>query len=129
MGPVDRSQAVHDFDFLWGNWHIENRRLRSRLTGCVDWEKFTARGACYSILGGSGNVVHRLLPPVHGTFEHGVGEFFGDDEHNGQPVQVHFRGSGITPTSARWEQAFSADGGDTWETNWIMSYSRLEDAG
>jgi hypothetical protein len=30
---------------------------------------------------------------------------------------------------ARWEQAFSEDGGRTWETNWIMDYTRIaEDA-
>jgi hypothetical protein len=72
------------------------------------------------------NVIYRLLPPVHGTFEQGVGEFFGADEHNGQPVQVRFRWSGITPTSARWEQAFSGDGGETWETNWVMDFTRVD---
>jgi hypothetical protein len=32
--------------------------------------------------------------------------------------------SEITPNSARWEQAFSLDGGETWETNWIMESTR-----
>ena len=75
------------------------------------------------------NVVHRLLPPVHGTFEQGVGEFFGADEHNGQPVQVRFRWSDITADSARWEQAFSEDGGGVWETNWVMDFTRDSEAG
>ncbi len=33
--------------------------------------------------------------------------------------------SDITPTLARWEQAFSPDGGKSWETNWIMEFTRV----
>ena len=29
-----------------------------------------------------------------------------------------------TPASAHWEQAFSPDGGKTWEVNWVMEFSR-----
>ena len=65
-----------------------------------------------------------LTPPVVGTFADGRGDFYGDDTHEGKPVRVHFTWSGITPTSARWEQEFSADGGLTWESNWIMEFTR-----
>jgi hypothetical protein len=34
--------------------------------------------------------------------------------------------SDITPDSVRFEQAFSADGGKTWEVNWIATDSRLK---
>ncbi|MEV6601904.1 hypothetical protein AB0M36_34365 [Actinoplanes sp. NPDC051346] len=66
-----------------------------------------------------------LYPPVHGTFAGGRGDFYGDDTHDGKPIKAHFIWSEITPTSARWEQEFSADGGETWETNWIMEYVRV----
>ena len=66
-----------------------------------------------------------LQPPVHGRFVDGVGEFFGEDEHLGTPVIAWFHWSQITPVSALWEQAFSADGGETWETNWTMAFTRV----
>jgi hypothetical protein len=66
----------------------------------------------------------RLEPPVFGRFTDGVGEFEGDDTHEGTPIRVRFRWDGITDTTARWTQAFSTDGGSTWETNWTMDFTR-----
>lgn len=63
--------------------------------------------------------------PVHGAFVHGVGTFHGDDVLDGAPIRVRFLWSGITARTARWEQAFSADRGDTWETNWTMDFERV----
>jgi hypothetical protein len=65
-----------------------------------------------------------LTPPVVGRFSDGRGDFYGDDAEDGTPVRVHFIWSDITSTSAHWEQAFSTDGGETWETNWIMELTR-----
>ncbi len=66
----------------------------------------------------------RLTPPVTGVFTDGVGTFYGEDTHEGQDVRVRYIWSRITPESARWEQAFSADGGQDWETNWVMDLTR-----
>jgi hypothetical protein len=63
-------------------------------------------------------------PPVMGGFKDGLGEFSGPDTLNGRPIVVRYRWSEITPTSARWEQAFSPDGGATWEVNWVMKLTR-----
>ncbi|HMI86290.1 MAG TPA: hypothetical protein VK550_19485 [Polyangiaceae bacterium] len=65
-----------------------------------------------------------IEPPVMGGFKEGVGTFVGDDTLNGRPIKVRFRWSQITATSAHWEQAFSPDGGTTWEINWVMEFTR-----
>jgi hypothetical protein len=67
---------------------------------------------------------HAVDVPMIGRFENGIGTFFADETFRGQPIKVRFLWSGITPTSARWEQAFSPDGGKTWETNWEMDFTR-----
>ncbi|SCL32540.1 hypothetical protein GA0070624_4503 [Micromonospora rhizosphaerae] len=64
------------------------------------------------------------LPPVVGRFVDGVGTFYADDTDEGRPIRCRFIWSRITPTSCRWEQAFSTDGERTWETNWIMEFAR-----
>jgi hypothetical protein len=63
-------------------------------------------------------------PPVNGIFENGVGTFLGEDVLNGKPINVRFVWSNITGNHAHWEQAFSPDGGVTWETNWVMEFER-----
>lgn len=75
----------------------------------------------------SNSVVGTLSPPAIGEFKNGRGEFFNDDTLNGRPIRVRFVISDITPTSARFEQAFSEDGGKTWEVNWIATDTRTTD--
>jgi hypothetical protein len=62
--------------------------------------------------------------PVVGGFEDGVGTFYADDTHKGQPIRVRFRWTD-TKTRPRWEQAFSTDGGETWEVNWTNTFVRM----
>ncbi|MFI5907971.1 hypothetical protein [Dactylosporangium sp. NPDC051541] len=65
-----------------------------------------------------------LEPPVTGAFTGGRGDFYGDETLEGRPIRVHYLWSDITADSARWEQEFSADGGATWESNWVMEFTR-----
>lgn len=69
-----------------------------------------------------------LSPPVIGAFANGRGEFYGQETMDGRAIDVRFVISAITPTSCRFEQAFSADGGKTWEVNWIAIDTRTKDA-
>jgi hypothetical protein len=67
---------------------------------------------------------NRLDPPVIGAFRDGVGSFYSDDTFNGTPIRVRFLWTRTKSSSPRWEQAFSADGGKTWEINWTMDFAR-----
>jgi hypothetical protein len=67
-----------------------------------------------------------LQPPVVGRFTDGRGEFYSRETIGGQSIICRFIWSDITSTSCRWEQAFSINGGKTWEVNWIMEFTRQQ---
>ena len=59
-----------------------------------------------------------------GGFKNGRGEFYDQESFDGRAIFVRFIFADLTPTGFRIEQAFSADGGKTWETNWIATFTR-----
>jgi hypothetical protein len=59
-----------------------------------------------------------------GGFKSGSGEFYDQEPLNGRAIFVRFIFSDITPTAFRLEQAFSDDGGKSWEVNWIAKFTR-----
>jgi hypothetical protein len=66
-----------------------------------------------------------ISPPSVGEFSNGRGEFFSQETYDSRTILVRFVISDITPTSCRFEQAFSDDGGKTWEVNWIATDTRV----
>jgi len=67
-----------------------------------------------------------LSPPTIGGFKNGRGEFFSQETLDGRAIFVRFVISDITPNSCHFEQAFSEDGGKTWEVNWIAIDTRVK---
>jgi hypothetical protein len=65
--------------------------------------------------------------PMVGEFKDGRGVFFDQEPFNGRAIYVRNGFSDITPDSSRFEQAFSGDGGKTWEINWVMTFTRVKD--
>ncbi|HEY0745814.1 MAG TPA: hypothetical protein VGD63_03875 [Steroidobacteraceae bacterium] len=63
-------------------------------------------------------------PPMIGGFQNDRGEFYSQDTWEGRPIFVRFIWKIIDPAHAHLEQAFSDDGGKTWETNWIYDGER-----
>ncbi len=66
-----------------------------------------------------------LSVPSVGTFKNGHGDFYDAETLNGRPILVRFSISDITPNSVRFDQAFSADWGKTWEVNFIVPETRV----
>lgn len=73
----------------------------------------------------SASVRGGMSPPAVGTFGDGRGVFISEESFGDRAILVRFVISDITPDSCRFEQAFSADGGTTWETNWIAVDHRI----
>jgi hypothetical protein len=67
----------------------------------------------------------QLDSPVVGRCRDGVGQFDGKDVIGGREVHVRFLWTDITEASARWEQSFSFDGGETFIPNWLMLHERV----
>lgn len=67
-----------------------------------------------------------LLPPVVGRFDGDVGDFVSDEEYEGRAIRCRYRWTRADREAPRWEQAFSTDGGVTWETNWTADFRRAD---
>jgi hypothetical protein len=66
-----------------------------------------------------------LTAPVYGSFdERGIGRFYGSDTLDGRAILVRFVITAKSGGEATFEQSYSADGGVTWETNWLATDSR-----
>jgi hypothetical protein len=111
LGNVDQYDAVRNGEHING----VTLRLFNPATGewSIHWADTVRPGM--------------LLPPMRGRFTGDVGEFFGDEIADGKKVLCRFLWTRTGPDSPRWEQAFSDDGGKTWETNWIMTFSRVRE--
>ena len=67
-----------------------------------------------------------LVEPSIGEFKEGRGEFYSHEKYNGRAILVRFVITKIDDDTYRFEQAFSADGGKTWEVNWIATDRRVK---
>jgi hypothetical protein len=67
-----------------------------------------------------------LDPPVVGRFDNGVGKFYAEDTFKGKPIRVRYLWTQVTSGMPHWEQAFSPDAGASWETNWIMDFTKAK---
>jgi len=68
----------------------------------------------------------RFDVPMVGRFEGRRGEFFSQEVFEGRHIFTRFIWTADTPETCHWEQAYSADGGKSWETNWTMEFTRRE---
>ena len=99
--------------------HLEALSLRLYNPQAVQWSLH------YSSAGGTTSTPTTLTAPTIGGFKDGRGEFFDTELFNGRSILVRNVWSDISPKSIRFEQAFSEDGGRTWEVNWITVDTRV----
>jgi hypothetical protein len=101
------------------NGHLELLALRLFNPATKEWNVNFATS-------GVGELNTPTGRPIIGEFKNGRGEFYDQEPYNGRAILVRFRIWPITAESAESEQAFSDDGGKTWEVNWINTYTRVK---
>lgn len=142
-----------DFDFLTGEWRIHNRFREGGTwiefggeatvmsvmggVGSVEDLRIPARnffGMGLRLLDmttriWSDHFVNQrvgavAVPGQQGGFADGVGTFISEDGEG--DARTLYRGvwDRITPTSCRWFQGASRDGGATWDDSWFMDWTR-----
>lgn len=111
---------------LGGHGNVEDNLLQlpEGAYRALALRSFNSQTRQWSIWWLDGRLPGQIDVPVVGQFENGVGTFYADDTLNGTPIRIRFVWSSENPQKPRWEQAFSADDGATWETNWTMEFSR-----
>ena len=107
-----------------GNMDENILRRESGFIHAISLRLFDSKSKEWSIYW-STDLTGTLDVPMIGGFQNGRGEFYSQEVFEGQHIYSRFIWSKITMNSAQWEQAFSEDGGKTWETNWAMEFERI----
>jgi hypothetical protein len=102
--------------------HLQAMSLRLYNPESHQWNLY------YASSGGTTSTPTALTVPTIGEFKNGRGEFFDTELFLGRSILVRNVWSDISPNSIRFEQAFSEDGGRTWEVNWIAVDTRADAA-
>jgi hypothetical protein len=93
--------------------HLEGLSLRLYNPQAQQWSVSFANGAAGTL--GAGMI---------GGFKDGRGEFLDQEPYGDRMIFVRFIFSDMTPKSFKLVQAFSDDGGKTWEDNWIATFDK-----
>src|SRR5579884_4215498 len=112
----DGRAQLEQFETKGAGGQIEGLTLRTYNPQTHQWSLYWANSK-------DGTVV----PPQVGEFKDGRGEFYGQDTLNGRLIYIRFIWSKTDTNMPHFEQAFSDDGGKTWEVNWITDQVRVDD--
>lgn len=152
----------HAFDWEFGDWKINIKRLKNPLSGSTAWIELSGTVSQRKIWNGKANLAEivtngangrreflalRLYNPqtnqwtlnfagsgggfnvpMFGEFKNGTGIFYDQEQLNDRAILVRFTFAAATSKAGRYdEQAFSNDGGKTWEVNWVNDYTKVND--
>jgi hypothetical protein len=112
----------------FGNVEDNILRLPDQEVRAIALRSYDQNTKNWSIWWLDGRFPGRIDVPVVGNFVDGVGTFFANDTFQEIPIFVRFVWRQIGVDLLRWEQAFSADEGESWETNWTMDFHRQSQA-
>jgi hypothetical protein len=112
------------WDILGGAGSIEELRIPARNFAGMGIRLLDVQQRVWVDHWVNGSVGVLTLPGMSGVFKNGEGTFEADDLDGEQPIKIRAVWDRITPTSCRWYQAISRDGGATWEENWLMDWLR-----
>lgn len=147
------TKVTSDFDFLTGHFDVSHRVLqpsgewedfagtawaRSHFDGGVNIDEVhfpaaKSRGMSLRIYDPAEQVwsnyfvssrTGQLQPGARGRWTDGTYTAYGEDDLGDRMIPVRLRWSDITSQTAHWEQAYSHDGGETWQTNWTAEFTR-----
>jgi hypothetical protein len=107
---------IEQFETDGAGGHIEGLTLRTFNPTTHQWRLYWAN---------SSNGI--VVVPQIGQFANGQGEFYAQDTLNGKSIFIRFIWSKTNTNTPHFEQAFSGDGGKTWEVNWITDQTRVAD--
>jgi hypothetical protein len=118
--------ACHTKHVLGGFGNVDDNVIHfpSGEYRAITIRSFNAESQTWSIWWLDARSPGALDVPVVGRFHEGVGTFVTNDHFEGKPIVVRFLWDARIADAPRWEQAFSPDDGQTWETNWIMQFRR-----
>ncbi len=118
--------AMSTQKILGGFGNIEDNRLNfpEGEFRAIALRSYDAKTDTWAIWWLDGRFPGKLDVPVKGSFKDGLGSFYADDSIHGAAIKVRFLWSSSDSDNLRWEQAFSGDNGNTWETNWTMDFKR-----
>jgi hypothetical protein len=110
----DGRANMDEFEADTPSGHIEGMTIRTYSSKSHQWSIYWSSQANGAV----------DFPPMVGGFKNGRGEFYDSETYNGKAIFVRFVWTINSPDSCHWEQAFSANGGRTWETNFIWDLTR-----
>jgi hypothetical protein len=115
----DGRAELEEFETDSPDLHIEGLTLRVYNPQTHQWSIYWANS--------KDPALGQPLIPMIGQFKNGVGEFYDQEMLNGESIYVRFIWSNTNTDKPHFEQSFSADGGKTWEVNWITDQTRVKD--
>ncbi len=157
------TSSKDDFNFLIGNWTVQNRKLITRLKNSNDWNEFEAKWKINPILDRLGNIENYyatlgdkpfegvalrffdqktklwsiywsdinstgiLQAPITGSFYGDLGIFYMKDRFNNKEILVKYEWDKSDLNHPTWRQGVSLDDGKTWEWNWYMTGTKVEE--